>query len=958
MRRLFLLHLSLVFVLLSGCSNSNKDSNGVSIAYSEREEFAPARWVFTVAGGEDIVSYQWQFSDDSFSSDNTTQDSSIEHTFAEPGIYRIRLTYQTSAGEEGILESEVSIGSGSISGTISAALNTLVDFDTRDPDEPNLNNNSFGNAQVLSSSANLSGVVDVNDVEDFYQLQLQQFQRLNFKIADENSNGDFGQVIFELFTADDQENSLIQEVTDLSTGKLPSAVVVPNKGNYFIRLTAHNASSAPRFGKPDSHSHGNYSLIIEDPVEVAMDSYAPDEINIMLKIGRQYQAQGLASKLNLGRIKNLSITNAQDFLASQHVHISAVAFNKISSTGTDAITEALTAKEQSHWQMLQTIEALIGHPDVLYAEPNWKRYPTALPVINDPFYTSQWHYNTINVEQAWQALNGRGSSDVTVAVLDTGVLTAHPDLTSNLVAGYDFVDNDPDANDPGDKGINGQRSSFHGTHVAGTIAASAANSMGGVGIASGVKIMPVRVLGESGGFTSDIIAGVCFSAQLTASNSSVCNNVNSASSAIDIMNLSLGGPVFSNIEQEVYDAVIDKGIIVIAAAGNESTSTPLYPAAYNNVVSVAAINRNLEQASYSNSGATIDVAAPGGDFSVDSGIISTWGDDRNGSTILTYGSLQGTSMAAPHVAGVAALMKSAKSDLDHLEFVEYLNAGILTQDLGAAGRDDTFGVGLIDAHKAVLAVQQSLEPQILSSNNHLFFNVSQLVINFSLSAAGVGSDAELGDITVQINGADNGSGGSWLILDKYSGLGRYQVGVERAGLLEGAYQAELVVSSSLSTIADVVLSVQLQVGNPALSSNAGVQYVVVIDEDAEISPEGFQPTVGGSAALIANNGQYDFQILGLKKGNYTVAAGSDLDFDLVICDAGESCGQYPIFGQPKVITISEGEAHFNINMSVNYVSSGIDSLSVGTLVPTAQPMSRVKEDDLELSILKNILLVD
>ena len=958
MRRYSLLHLSLILVFLSACSSSSKDSNGISIAYSEREELAPARWVFTVAGGEDIASYQWQFSDDNFGNANISQEPSIEHTFAKPGIYRIRLTYQTSAGEEGILESEVSIGSGSISGTITAALNTLVDFDTRDPDEPRRSNNSFDDSQALSSSAHLSGVVDVNDIEDFYQVQLQQFQRLNFEIADENSDGDFGRVKIELFTADDQITPLIMGVTDLATGKLPSAFIVPNKDNYFIKLTALNASSSPQPRKPDSHSHGNYTLIIEAPIEVALDSYAPGEINIMLKTGRQYQAQGLASKMNLGRIKNLSITDAQNFLASQNVHVSAVAFNQISSSGVGAVKEEFTAIEQDHWQMLQTIEALIGHPDILYAEPNWKRYPTALPVINDPFYTSQWHYNTINVEQAWQALNSRGSANVIVAVLDTGVLTAHPDLTSNLVAGYDFVDNDPDANDPGDKGINGQRSSFHGTHVAGTIAASAANSMGGVGIASGVKIMPVRVLGESGGFTSDIIAGVCFSAQLTASNSSVCNNVNSAPSAIDIMNLSLGGPVFSNIEQEVYDAVVGKGIIVIAAAGNESTSAPLYPAAYNNVVSVAAINRNLEQANYSNSGTTIDVAAPGGDFSVDSGIISTWGDDRNGSTILTYGSLQGTSMAAPHVAGVAALMKSAKPDLDHLEFVEYLNAGILTQDLGDAGRDDIFGMGLIDAHKAVLAVLQNLAPQILSSNNHLFFNVSQLAIDFSLSSAGVETDAELGDITVQINGADNGSDGSWLILDKYSGLGRYQAGVERAGLLEGSYQAEIVVSSSLSAIADVVLSIQLQVGNPALSSNAGVQYVVIIDEDAEVSPEGFQPTVSGSAALIANDGQYDFQILGLKKGNYTVATGSDLDFDLVICDAGESCGQYPIFGQPKIITISEDEGHFNINMSVNYVSSGIDSLSVGASAPMPQPISRVTKDDLELSILKSILLVD
>lgn len=936
MRPILISLLASFCLLLAACSSSNKSSDAVRIGFEKQEALAPASWVFGVIGGDNITDLQWLFSDDGFRESDAVQGRSIEHTFSQPGVYRVRLQYKNAEGDQEVVETEVSIASGSISGTIVAALNSLVDVDTRDPDEPKVNNNSFGTAQVLAATTHLSGVVDVNDVEDFYQVQLQQFQRLNLSIADKNASGFYGQIRFELFNADDQVNPIVSLITDEETGRLSSTVLVPAKANYFIKLSAFNPSSSKQALKPISHTHGNYTLTIEAQAASSANDYALGEVNIMLKPDRQYQAQGLSSKMDLGRIKTLSLDNAYAFLNSQNMQVSMTALNQLFSTESTGI-------EQSQWQTLQAIEALSGHPDILYAEPNWKRYPTALPVINDPFYSSQWHYNTINVEQAWQALTNRGSSNVVVAVLDTGVLTAHPDLSDNLVAGYDFVGEDPDANDPGDKSINGQRSSFHGTHVAGTIAASAANGVGGVGVAPDVKIMPVRVLGQDGGTSSQIIAGLCFAAQLTSVDSSTCSNSNQATQAADIINLSLGGEGASSIEQAVYDAVIKKGIIVIAAAGNESTSRPFYPAAYPNLISVSAINRNLEQASYSNFGSTIDVAAPGGDFSEDRGILSTWGDDRAGPAILTYGSLQGTSMAAPHVAGVAALMKSAKPELTHNEFLGHLNAGNLTQDIGASGRDNIFGVGLIDAQKAVLEIQQNLNPQILSSNNYLFFNVSQLSVDFVLTSAGVSNDADLGTINAKVTGASKEGGGNWLALNKQTGLGNYKASVDRAGLLEGAYQAEVVVSSSLNSVPDIVLTVKLQVGNPELTANAGVQYVVVIDNEAQPNDKGVLPSAGGSLPLVAKQGRYTYQVLGLKKGTYKVSTGSDLDLDFVICDAGESCGQYPTLEQPKTITISEEQTQLTINMSVNYVNTGIGGLSIDSSASIQPSIQRVRE---------------
>lgn len=954
MKQLSFLALSMLIFLLAGCTPPDDKSSACSSAYNQDsgvristvgtpEFIAPATWVFEPVENFELVSYQWSFSDDP-SSQNPTYTRTAEHTFKEPGRYRVCLRYTTEGGAKSSVESEVIIGAGSISGTITAALNTDVDVDTRDPNEPYVNNNSFDNAQIISSSARLSGVVDQYDREDFYQVHLQSGQRITLSIAEAGPGG-FEAVRLELYAAtpsiNNQTSADISVETDLDTGEHSPTVIAPSTGSYYIKVSAINPRIINQGFGPSILSHNIYSLAIDAPnsaASSALGSYALDEVNIMLKADRQYQAQGLATKMDLGRIKTLTLADAQAFLSSQNITVANRLF--VASGQNMGVNQNISA-EYRHWQTLQVIEALASHPDILYAEPNWKRYPAALTPINDPYYSTQWHYNMINVPQAWQTMDSRGESDVIVAVLDTGVLTSHPDLLGNLVAGHDFVDNDADANDPGDKSINGQRSSFHGTHVAGTIAASAGNGIGGVGIAAGVKVMPVRVLGQGGGFASDIMKGVCYAAGLSTqqAGSSVCNNTSSASVASDVINLSLGGPGYSDIENTLYNEVIAKGIIVIAAAGNESTSAAFYPASYNNVISVSAVNKNREQADYSNFGSAIDIAAPGGDFLVDSGILSTLGDDQHGTTEMIYGSLQGTSMAAPHVAGVVALMKSVKPELTQSEFLMHLKNGALTQDLGSDGKDNIFGWGLIDAQKAILLMQEAPEPQIISSNNRLFFNISQGIRStqsFTLTAAGVDNNAALGEISVKIvggesNTSDANSDARWISLDKNLGLGLYQVTVDRTDLLEGVYQAELIVSSTLVEVADITITVQLQIGNSTVLSNAGVQYVFIIDEDAEPDADGNLYSAALSPPLVAFEGKYRYQIRGLKKGRYLVSTGSDLDLDDFICDPGESCGQYPTLEQPKVVIISEDQPQATANMSVGYLNMSRANSSMNTI---------------------------
>ena len=296
-------------------------------------------------------------------------------------------------GASGVAENEVIIQSGSISGEIFAALNTLVDVDTRDPNEPNLNNNSFDDAQALTANARIAGVVDHNDLSDFYQVQLQKDQTINLQVADQTFNL-FESIQFQVFASTDTNSAIFDANTKISTGNLTVPFVAPKDDSYFIKLTA----ISPRLSASNKFSHGIYSLHIESAIDVA--DFVAGELIVMMKEQRQYQAQGLSSKSNLGRIKSLSLNNASQFMAAKNITFNA------------------QLETNNHWQTLQVAKLLATQDDILFAEPNWRRYPSALADVTDPLFSSQWHYGAINLEPAWQAVGNRGSNGVTVAVLE------------------------------------------------------------------------------------------------------------------------------------------------------------------------------------------------------------------------------------------------------------------------------------------------------------------------------------------------------------------------------------------------------------------------------------------------------------------------------------------------------------------------------------------------------------
>jgi serine protease len=320
---------------------------------------------------------------------------------------------------------------------------------------------------------------------------------------------------------------------------------------------------------------------------------------------------------------------------------------------------------------------------VEYAHPNYQFQAAFVP--NDPLYSQQWNLRAIRMPEAWEISQGEG---VTVAVVDTGV-TRVPDLAqTEFVKGYDFVDDDEDPTD-----LNG-----HGTHVAGTLAQSTNNALGVAGVAFKAKIMPVRVLDANGfGSLSDVVEGIRYAVDHGAT----------------VINLSLGSRASARLMEEAVAYAHSKGVTVVAAAGNENSSQVSYPARYPHVIAVSATGPDGTKAPYSNYGVGVDIAAPGGAKTPEHpeyGILQQTINRRNpDEPVFAY--FQGTSMAAPHVAGVAALIQAQGiKDPDKVEAILKMSAAPVPGD-----KQNFYGAGLLDAARALARArgQQEENPLVL-----------------------------------------------------------------------------------------------------------------------------------------------------------------------------------------------------------------------------------------------------
>jgi serine protease len=721
-----------------------------------------------------------------------------------------------------------------VEGTITAAAGTAVDSDTNDPAAPAVSNTFIGQEQLIPNPVILGGFVTASptgnlvrgdrfaleaDPADGFRASLTRGQSILLEISDWGLSNDLDLALFEPGSTDPVAESL-------GTGDTES-VIVPEDGEYDIVVFAFAGTS-------------NYVLSLQEagtsaaePAHGARAEMVPGELVVrfreeVLPAGASATLHGRAASVGLvpkagapGRAMLMGLGDGtQRRAALEGLGVAEPGLYRVRGVPTDPGLKL-------RLDTLFAMKALRQRPDVASADPNFVHRPTQVPT--DPLYAQQWHYPLINLPQAWDLTTG--DRDVVVAVIDTGVFLAHEDLQGNLLAGYDFISSasnaldgdgiDPDPDDPGDRCCAGS-SSWHGTHVAGTVAAAANNDKGVAGVGWRTRVMPLRVLGASGGTSYDIQQAVRYAAGLSNDSRTV------PAVPADVINLSLGCQrCFSSSDQAAYNAARAAGVILVAAAGNESTSEAFYPASYTGVVSVSAVNRAKQRAPYSNFGPGIDVAAPGGDqrSAVGDGVLSTLVEEGASGRRSAYAFYQGTSMAAPHVAGVAALMEAVYPALDPAVFDSALTNGEIVEDLGTPGRDDIYGHGLIDALKAVQRARELAAGGAASAlevtPEFLDFGTSQAALEVVLA----GSGAEVASVSV---GAD----ADWVTATppaSSDGLGTYRVSVDRSGLADGPYLATLTFIAD--TGAAVAVQVRMRVGaTPDGAGDTGHIYVVLLDE--------------------------------------------------------------------------------------------------------------------------------
>lgn len=447
-------------------------------------------------------------------------------------------------------------------------------------------------------------------------------------------------------------------------------------------------------------------IFINDTIGKTPRGYVPNEIILKLKEGAN--GKDIANIARFGEMKQL-----------QH----GLHKLKISNGKMDAV-----------------LEALKKNPAVEYAEPNYIAHAFLVP--NDPYYSYQWNFHGvdeggIDMEPAWDVATGNG---VIVAVIDTGIRVGTDLANTKFVPGYDFVNDDTDPTD--DNG--------HGTHVAGTIAQSTNNGEGVAGVAFDVYLMPIKVLDSTGSGTyDDIVSGIYYAAD---------NGAN-------IISMSLGGSSPSTALEDALAYAYNKGITIIAAAGNDGTNVISYPAAYDAyVIAVGATQYDKTLAPYSNYGTSLDIVAPGGNLNVDQngdgygdGILQQTFTLRGINVNWGYYFYQGTSMATPHVSGVAALIYSlGVTNPDDIRNILQSTA----IDLGDPGWDEYYGWGLVNAYAAVQAALGTPvnQPPTCSLTASPTSGDAPLTVTFSMSASDPDGTIASWELDVDSDGVADYSG--------------------------------------------------------------------------------------------------------------------------------------------------------------------------------------------------------
>lgn len=848
-----------------------------------------------------------------------------------------------------------------LSGVLSIAPTAAVDSDLNDVNQtPYRINDRPSLAQALGTPVLLNGTVNLvgtgpagnnfapGDPDDYFRVDLVAGQVVELEFASDPAQSD---VDLYLWSADGQR------IVGASAGvdSRFECVQVTTSGTYFINVYAYTGASIYnlRIGAP-----GSAGTCAERTTAARFD---PAALMALSRSGAGAPtAQALAAaqaRLQAAGLQALGADRPGPHLLQLPAGTAARARGLAVLAGqatplrtralghaADADTQA-DAAEPAELLALKYAKRLQATGAYAYVQPNWVEQPTALwgnfPPDDRGYSYQRWHYEQINLPAAMAritALSSRPTQRPLVAVIDDGVVLNHPDLAPQLFSsGRTFASINSAGDQDSASGDNPQTPAdqpiFHGTHVAGTAAAATFDALGGAGVAPMAQILPLRVILPRGALSLDVVQAMLYAAGLPNRSGLV------PARRADVINLSLGGD--RSCDAAYLDAigrVRAAGVVVVAAAGNGGNNLAVgTPANCAGAIAVGATNAQRQLTGYSQTGPQIAVAAPGGDMGQSSsgsgapdGVYSALATfDAAGRRQASFGPLQGTSMAAPHVAGVVALMRYLNPSLGPSAIDSLLAQGALTDDLGAAGRDTRFGWGLVNARKAVDAALASVGTAppvaggvVTASPSALDFGSFRTTATVELQASSATAER-----VVSVTSDHPAVTAQPTATDPATGLGTWTLSVDRSRLpSSGTFYPQVTITLAPARSFTVQLTVvKTANGGAATTADFGPVYVLLIDPDTGETVTDVQ--------AVWNAGRYTWRFEGWSRPRLQVLAGGDLDNDNFICQRGEACGAYPLLsggGDPPIVTLSGPRTDLNFELAP---LSGISPQSVASAAP-------------------------
>jgi len=841
----------------------------------------------------------------------------------------------SDALQDGI-DSEVAEEGVSISGTVRAVGSTDIDEDTGTSDAFVISpeNNSISTAQVIANPISLGGYLSDTsgnfsdgvrfeaDDTDVFAVPILEGQTLTLSVyyADDQffTQGKFIDIDFRLLKRTSGTDPLLYAVVQEENIRSPGAYTyfVDADGEYYIELKSDS-------GFTFAHAPAIYNVSLSDTVQlsevqtVSLPAYKADIVpneyvfipqNMSLnrrRAGETFSSGSAEAERANTRSFSSAALSEQGFIRQNdrdrklHHYVKPHNF-------------ATSASRSNSLDRLDTIREIARLRGIFGSESIEPVFIYHAASVNDPALPSQWGLPMIGAPSIWDTATGAGQS---IAIIDTGVDLDHEDLAANVDSslGYDFVSSTANSGDGNGRDSDASEpfgTTYHGSHVAGIAAAVANNSKGVAGVAYDATIIPIRALGSDGSGTSvDIADAILYAAGLLSAGGQTL------SAPADVINLSLGSNQESLAIRSAVQDAYNAGSIVIAAAGNDGSSSNFYPASQFEAIGVGSVNEAEQRSLFSNIANNVDLMAPGGTDSrsgladgVLDGIYSTVGDDN-------YTEYKGTSMAAPFVSGIAALMKQANPAITPEIFQEYVRSGLITRP---AGPQQEYGQGIVSAVKAIDVAGGDVPASLLIFPRELSFIGANDSATLSLSNPQELTVDGDGDIVI----TSIVSEASWLeITDNaaLNGLGDYALKVNPNLLPDDLARTEIVIQHTKEGVAQDQERVSILVSGQQIGLGLGDIQVYLLRFEDILAQEG-----SGSISLFElktiepSNGVYSFRFDDVAPGKYVLEASTDIDGDSFVFDFGEAIGAYPLVSDIGVLEVSS-EAVSGLNFEIGYI---------------------------------------